>query len=356
MVLNSCSDVVAEISRLKLGITAPEVLSETAKELKPSATDREPVGASPKPTMLSVVELPPTPTFSLLHATTEVEPKPNLVETTLSTPLVCTSQEEIEGETFRYFPLLPPELRLKIWHLSFLPRTVELHTRRTHYADRDDLDNWGNTPKWRSSSINPAALSVNTEGRCAALEHYTISLRLAAPISRQQTVEFQGQTIELPSVLYTLSDRVLHISPEHDTVVLLGDLHYTRLKNLLDWFREQDPAGRSKKHAERVGLRKIAMSAAPWAHAVGAATLRAFARTLFADIDEFVLFRYPERAPPLEWGGGRCVLRKADAEQDCFMGFAKQFMDSEHGGGGRWMRVGRGEMKVADISFEEGWQ
>lgn len=365
MVLDTCSDIILEIDRLRIGLGTPEIPGQDVKlNLAGSGNSELPnyhiETASRKTVTVSVTELPiPTPPVSptVLQSTAlSLERLPEIDQLELSTPVSPPPMEEKNLETFHCFPLLPPELRLKIWHLSFLPRTVELHTRRSHYADRDDLDHTGNSPKWRSSSTNAAALSVNAEARCAALEHYTVALRLSAPVDRRQMFEFRGQTVELPSALYKLSERVLHISPARDTVVLLGDLHYTRLKKLLDWFRQMDhchPA-RSRK-ARGVGLRRVAMSTAPWAHAVGAATLRAFSRTLFADIDEFVLFLYAERVPPAEWSGGRCVLREATGAEEYFMGFAKQFMESESGGR-RWMRVGRGDMRVADISFEEGWQ
>ncbi|KAK4096709.1 hypothetical protein N658DRAFT_501277 [Parathielavia hyrcaniae] len=238
--------------------------------------------------------------------------------------------------TFPYFPLLPAELRLKIWHMSFLPRTVELHTRRAHYANDDGR---GATPKWQQSqSRNPAALGVNAEARAAALEFYTVTL----PLHNNY--------------------RVLYLNLEHDTVVLLGDLHYTRLTKLLDWFRAQDrPApGRARRRGaagatgEGKGLRKLAMSVALWAHEVGAATLKAFARTVFADMDEFTLFMYPDRLPPPDWTGGSCVLEEADADADYYrrfiVGRGRQFRV-----GDGWMVVGQQPMKVAELSFEGGW-
>ncbi|KAK4120995.1 hypothetical protein N657DRAFT_578671 [Parathielavia appendiculata] len=219
--------------------------------------------------------------------------------------------------------------------MSFLPRTVELHTRRAHYANDDER---GATPKWQSQSRNPAALSVNVEARAAALEFYTVTLPLQN------------------------SYRVLYLNLEHDTVVLLGDLHYTRLTKLLDWFRMKDrPTSGRPRHSDvaggagkEKGLRKLAMSVALWAHEVGAATLKAFARTVFADMDEFTLFMYPDRLPPPEWTGGVCMLEEADADADYYrrfiIGRGRQFRV-----GNGWMVVGQQPMKVAEISFEGGW-
>jgi hypothetical protein len=230
--------------------------------------------------------------------------------------------------------------------MSFLPRTVELHTRRAHYANDDEH---GGTPKWQSQSRNPAALSVNAEARAAALECYTVQLPLSAPPSR-------APPFERPGDLLQDSDRVLYLNLEQDTVVLLGDLHYTRLTKLLDWFRKMDRPTRRRDAgaAKGKGLRKLAMSVAPWAHEVGAAMLKAFARTIFADIDEFILFMYSERLPPPDWTGGPCVLEEAAADTDYYrrfvIGRGRQFRE-----GNSWVVVGRQPMKVADISFEGGW-
>lgn len=233
--------------------------------------------------------------------------------------------------------------------MSFLPRTVELHRRRSHYADNDR----GSTPKWQSRSRNPAALSVSAEARAAALECYTVALPLAAPPPSRH------QTSERPGDLLLDSDRVLYLNLEQDTVVVLGDLQCARLVKLLDWFRRADSlAARRGKNGGTTrgkgGLRRLAMSVAPWTHEVGAAALKAFARTLFVDLDEFVLFMYSERLPPPAWRGGPCVLEEASADADYYrrflVGRGRQFRS-----GDGWMAVGQRPMKVADIRFDDGW-
>lgn len=140
-------------------------------------------------------------------------------------------------------------------------------------------------------------------------------------------------------------------------VVLLGDPQYARLARLLDWFRKMDVAKKRRHPGARggKGLRRLAMSVGPWAHEVGAATLKAFARTVLADIEEFVLFIYMERTPPPSWTGGRCVLEEAKAEADpnyrrFVMGRGMQFRV-----GNSWMVVGQNPLKVAEIRFEDGW-
>ncbi|KAK0668093.1 hypothetical protein QBC41DRAFT_129400 [Cercophora samala] len=250
--------------------------------------------------------------------------------------------------TFPLFSFLPAELRLKIWRLSFLPRTVVLHSRRTHYAD----DNYRDQPTWQSHSFNPAALSVSVEARQAALKHYNVTLPLYAPSVRRHPLDAEVNS-ERPGDL--LPSRSLYLNLEHDTVSLLGDLHFTRLTKLLDWLRKTDapPSPRNPTGKTR-GLKRLSMSMAPWAYPVGAATLKAFARTIFADLDGFVLFLYAERMPPAEWEGGKCVLQQASVDTDYYRRFllsrGKQFVD-----GDGWMKVGKKPMKVAEIQFVNEW-
>ncbi|KAL2142985.1 hypothetical protein VTI28DRAFT_444 [Corynascus sepedonium] len=228
--------------------------------------------------------------------------------------------------------------------MSFLPRTVVLHTRRSHYADYVE---YTGAPRWQSQSWNPAALSVNTEARAAALEFYTVAMPLFAPPPQTPTPERPGDLQD--------SDRVLYLNLEQDTVVLLGDLHYTRLMKLLGYFRSMDiPRGRSSPGAASArGLKRLAMSVALWTHEVGAATLKAFARSVFADIEEFILFTYSEPLPPGDWRGA-CVLEEAAVDTDYYrhfiMGRGRQFRVDDG-----WMVVGRGPIKMAEINFTGGW-
>ncbi|KAK0609596.1 hypothetical protein B0T17DRAFT_501511 [Bombardia bombarda] len=256
--------------------------------------------------------------------------------------------------TFPLFPLLPAELRILIFQFSFLPRTIELHTRLTHYADMDMNHHHDRMPKWQSLSRNPAALSVSCEARAAALEFYTVALPLAVPLAPNQTSGHRGR-------LLLDSDRVLYVNLEVDMIVLLGaEQHYGRLVGFLDWCRVMDniadvysPPPPPPPNKGR-GIRRLAMSVAPWAHRVGAATLKAFARTVFADMDEFVLFVYAERMPPGNWAGGRCELDEVDGSnyhyREFVTGRGKQFRE-----GDGWMVVGKRPMRVVDLRFVDGW-
>jgi hypothetical protein len=202
---------------------------------------------------------------------------------------------------------------------------------------------------WQSQSRNPAALCVSTEARAAALECYTVALPLAMPAARNETFARPGDMLQD-------SDRVLYLNLEHDTVVLLGDLHYARLTRLLEWFRKADVTTRRRTAAATrgKGLRRLAMSVAPWWTEVAAATLKAFARTVFADIEEFVLFMYSASLPPPSWTGGHCVLGEASVDADYYrrfvVGKGRQFR-----AGNGWMVVGQRPIKVGDLSFDDGW-
>ncbi|AEO55824.1 hypothetical protein MYCTH_2300052 [Thermothelomyces thermophilus ATCC 42464] len=227
--------------------------------------------------------------------------------------------------------------------MSFLPRTVVLHAKRSHYADYVKYD----APKWQSQSCNPAALSVNIEARAAALEHYTVALPLFAPPPRTSALERAGDLLQD-------SDRVLYLNLEQDTVVLLGDLQYVHIMKLLDDFRRLDrPRTWSPRAAYGKGLRRLAMSVAFWTHDVGAAALEMFARKALADIEEFILFTYAKPLPPSDWRG-LCVLKEVDVDggfyRDFRMGRGRQFRVKDG-----WMVVGKGPMKLADIYFQGGW-
>ncbi|KAK4226010.1 hypothetical protein QBC38DRAFT_510695 [Podospora fimiseda] len=283
--------------------------------------------------------------------TPDVGKKPDPFVTALPTPPfspgffsptnVITKKDDQPLQEFHLFPLLPPELRLKIWNLSFLPRTIELHSRRIHYADTEDYRS-GGSPKWKSNSSNPASLSVCIESRIAALEHYTVCLPLDSRLSDS------GDT----------AGRVVYFNLQHDTVALLGDLNFTRLNKLLDWFRDQECQNQKRKRRKGyiAGLRRLAMSTAPWTHDVGAATLRAFSRTVFRDVEEFVLFMYADPLPPNGWKRGKCELEEISPLEDYYRRFVvargQQFVDPLTK---RWMRVGRNEMRVAEIQFEDRW-
>ncbi|KAK0741394.1 hypothetical protein B0T18DRAFT_440681 [Schizothecium vesticola] len=268
----------------------------------------------------TAVAAPPTPPFS---------PEP---------PVLPTAPT-----TFLLFPLLPAELRLQIWAASFLPRTVELHSRRAHYASTD-------TPCWHSKSRNPAALSVSAEARAAALAHYRVALPLdALPARHEHHVTLTGlKTCERPGDTLRGGDRRLYVDPTHDTVVLCAEVVFLRVKRLLDWFRQQDARGR--------GLRKLAMSVKAWAISGPAAqALKVFGRTLFGEIDEFYLFFYDDWVPPETWTGARCELVRLSPDEDVYrrflMGKGRQFRD-----GDRWIVVGKRPMEVVEIRFhDEGW-
>jgi hypothetical protein len=154
------------------------------------------------------------------------------------------------------------------------------------------------------------------------------------------------------------SDRVLYLNLESDMVVLLGDLKFSRLTRLLEYFRRIDKLSRGRSAGAEggngKGLRRLAMSVSLWAHEAGGATLKAFARTVLADIDEFVLFMYSDRLPPPAWMGGIRVLDEAAADSDDYRRFVTRRGWQFRVGDG-WMVVGQRPMNVADISFEDVW-
>jgi len=235
-----------------------------------------------------------------------------------------------DGSTFPRFADLPAELRLKIWHHSFLPRVITLHTRKLHYAD--DSRNRG-VPSWQSRNANPAQLSVSVEARQAAQEHYSVSL----PLAVERTCERAGES---PLDRH----RRLFLSPRADVVAVLGELNVVRVQLLLRYLQQQDP--------RRRGLRRLGVSAGCFAHQGGGRSLRVYAKTIFRGLDELVLFMYNERMPPDSWpDGGECDLsdcRTTDYYRRFVLGRGAELRD-----GDGWVRVGgrNAELQVADLVF-----
>ncbi|OBT74870.1 hypothetical protein VF21_06787 [Pseudogymnoascus sp. 05NY08] len=256
--------------------------------------------------------------------------------------------------TFPAFPLLPTEIRLRIWTQSLLPRVLELHSPQAHYADQysiaADHHSVQRPPAFQSRSYNPAALSVNVEARTVALAVYTVALPLAS--EKHRDLALDGR-------------RVLYVSPDRDTVVLLGYEPAMKVTRLVSWFREQI---RAQTHELGVsglvtGLCNIGVSAAQFTNNNGAQLLQIVGRNLFYDVDHFILVIGPgpgcgtEQAPPAWWDGGKCFLRELsqyerdDGQYGGFQaGIGRQFRGRDG-----WMVVGRNCMKIASIYFENGW-
>jgi hypothetical protein len=246
-----------------------------------------------------------------------------------------------DSTQFHLFGLLPAELRLKVWHLSFEPRIVELHSRRAHYAD--DFKH-GGVAQWQSGCTNPAALSVSVEARAAALEHYCAKLPLAAVAPCERA---GNSTVDL--------HRVLYVCPAVDTVVVLGDADFDRLAALLSdlRFRERRAYSGGGGGGGGVGLRRLAISARLTYHAGAGAMLRLYARTMFRDLDELVVFMFDERVPPVDWVGGVCALHDCSST-DYYKRYAMG-RGQELRNGNAWMVIGKSEMRVMDLSFRPGW-
>lgn len=211
---------------------------------------------------------------------------------------------------FTRFPDLPAELRIRIWRFSFAPRVLELHSRRSHYARAE-------VGQWQSSCGNPVGFSVCAESRAEARSFYPIAL----PV-------------------YGGDDRVLYLNPATDTLVVLGELEYPRLSRLFATIQSQDPTEQ--------GLQRIGLSVACWAHEFAGATLKIWARSLFKQLEQFILLMYMERLPPTDFRGGECVL------EDCkgMESFMRYVSDArEFRSGNNWMTVGKAELRVMNLHF-----
>ncbi|KAL5347361.1 hypothetical protein ACLOAV_007672 [Pseudogymnoascus australis] len=258
--------------------------------------------------------------------------------------------------TFPLFPYLPTEIRLSIWTLSCLPRTIEIHSPRAHYANPHTTASLApdHPPPFQSRSYNSAVLSVCLEARSTALGVYNIALPLASETHHRPPSDQR---------------RVLYIAADRDTLVLLGDEPAIKVVGLMKWFRNHLAA----QSAPVTGLSRIGVSAAQFASSQGAQILRYVGRDLFFDVERFVLVIGPrpgcgtEQKPPEWWDGGRCGLREfegegeeleerghGEEEKEQYGGFQRgvgwQFRE-----GGGWMVVGKNRIRIASVYFENGW-
>ncbi|ERT00958.1 hypothetical protein HMPREF1624_02193 [Sporothrix schenckii ATCC 58251] len=277
--------------------------------------------------------------------------------TTIAGRLAATTIEEHAMPTsFPRFPDLPTELRLKIWKLSFAPRVVEVHRRKSHYADDYHAAGGGrgsagaagpaSLAKWQSWSANPAALAVSYEARACALEHYSATIRLAVNTPCERAGEAR---LDL--------HRRLYLAPHADTLAVLGEFNVAQTVELLRHIASQTVraggrGGHGHGHEHGRGLRRLAMCASSIGHPGSGILLLIYSRNIFRDLDQLVLFLYDEREPPADWHDGHCAL------VDCrdtytfrrFQAGQGAELRSQSGGAG-WMTVGHGPLEVLDLAF-----
>ena len=229
---------------------------------------------------------------------------------------------------------LPTELRLKIWLFSFTPRVVEVHRRKSHYADM-------NTPYYQSWSANPPALAVSFEARTAALRHYSASIRLAV-----------NTPCELAGGVRLDLYRRLYIAPHADTLAVLGDFNVSQTVELLNVLRHAD-----RRHFSQFKLAICASS-------IGQASLLLiYGRTIFHDIEQLTLFLYKQREPPAAWRDGQCALvdcrgtyqyRRFLAKQAAELRVRRASALPEQEENAEWITVGRRPLQVRELVFGQG--
>lgn len=296
-------------------------------------------------------------------------------------PEPAEKQAEVQGEEeepripgpplvdFHAFGNLPPELRIKIWRLSFLPRVVELHPTMLNHAaaTQDDGRQQEQPQQWQSGCSNPAALSVCSEAREIALEHFRIAYPLASIATRQDT------KTGTDSVCSTIIDRraalrrrVLYISPEYDTIALLSqDTDSSRLSNLLDSFREAD--------RKRRGISNLALSTGGKENDEPVTTN--FDSTVLRELNQFILIPNGELSLPSDWSaravgmddqsldafrrlGNKCEFVSCKSVNAWYAykqwrkGKGLQFWDSQR----RILQVGKNRLRIQDLEFSKGWE
>lgn len=337
------------------------------KSLVPMRSSTTEVSELSTPFLSLALALPVSDTMAL----SKLQPETQAAGTneTQEGALAEVEENSIAGQpltTFHAFGNLPPELRIKIWRLTFLPRVVELHPTwlNDDAAVRDD--DLQQQQQWQSGCSNPAALSVCSEAREIALEHFRITCPLSSittttalrigtnPVSRTKINEKPG-----------LRRRVLYISPENDTVALLGqDIDCTKLSNLLDWFREAD--------RKRRGISTLALSTSGQSSGESVAT--SYDTTVLRDLNQLILFPNGEMSPPSDWSargagvdeqalgrfrklGNKCELVPCKTSNAWYVykqwrsGKGRQFWDKQN----KTLEVGKNRIRIQDLEFSKGW-
>ncbi|KAK7957750.1 hypothetical protein PG988_012598 [Apiospora saccharicola] len=247
----------------------------------------------------------------------------------------ATAPAPAVSSSFPQFAHLPTELRRYIWRASLGPRTVELHSGRysSHYARL--------TPApWHSSSGNPELLSVCAEARAEVLRAaYTVALPVAAPASlRGGYSDGGGKPLRLPDD----ERRLLYIDPAHDTVVILGELEYWRIKTLRAAIEAQDPRS----------LRRLALTTGGFARGLVGPEVRVWARTLLSQLEQFTLLLHDARWPPESLCSSKVVIMDCANEDNVYAEFVKS--QGRHlRDGSAWMIVGERArpMRVGRVEF-----
>ncbi|EPE02870.1 hypothetical protein F503_01611 [Ophiostoma piceae UAMH 11346] len=278
----------------------------------------------------------PCPSLSLSPPSTALSLSPVPSQQTAA-PLQPPTQPftSVHASAFHRFMDLPTELRLKIWLFSFTPRVVEVHRRKSHYADM-------NTPYYQSWSANPPALAVSYEARTAALRHYSASIRLAV-----------NTPCELAGGVRLDLDRRLYIAPHTDTLAMLGDFNVSQTVELLNILRQADC-----RHFSKIKLAICASS-------IGEASLLLiYGRTIFHDIEQLTLFLYKRRMPPATWLDGQCALVDCRGTYQYRRFLAKQAAElrvrrassamPQQDENEEWITVGRRPLQVRELVFGEG--
>ncbi|KAI1075889.1 hypothetical protein F5B20DRAFT_369270 [Whalleya microplaca] len=223
---------------------------------------------------------------------------------------MASDSQELEPQAslteFHLFPLLPAELRIQIWKESFYPRVLELHR-------------WFQVqPYWSSNSSNPVALSVCSESRALAREHYSVLLPVLGPDDR---------------------DRILYLNPDSDIPAILG---FHSIMQLREFFRivwNLDPYSR--------GLRRVGLGFDCWVHDYGDETLGD--ELWFNGLEQFILLMYAESKPPANFKNGECMV------EDCQgMNIFTRYMASHKlrpKRGKEWMAVARAPMRIVNLIF-----
>lgn len=186
------------------------------------------------------------------------------------------------------------------------------------------------------------------------------------PSAPWNTYNFKGSSLDGKGKLLR---RLIYLSPEHDTVVLLGqDSDISKLRHVMNKFQEYDPLFK--------GIKRLGLSVRGWGYGGSAVMLKTLNNFVLKPLDQLYLFMYGEHWPPIEFRekgsaiggewlekyrktGNKCELVPCEGSNAWYAyrvwsgGQGRQFWDAD----GNIMKIGMAgnDLKIMDLEFKDGW-
>lgn len=218
---------------------------------------------------------------------------------------VSNEVDEIPTSEFTLFPMLPTEVRTKIWkHVCFIPRNVEV--RSWNFGSRiaiPTLDINEENPwqvwNYRSNTVPPAVLSVCVEARCVGLKHYQLDWGTH--------YAFRGFTFSTPATIY--------VNYDSDCIVMTQRFHSRDIEDCVDFLERCFRKARFiAVNVKDTGLRRECDYIRPFLH-------RAMDNKANTPLEDIILF---SQELSTNWPGKRINFERLprgwnDLDDDCLI-------------------------------------